>query len=145
MAFGNGTKANGDLSEPSIYLGKNVCLKGDLLLEGSGRIDGKVEGKIKAKGTLTLGEEGIAVSEIEGETVIVGGKVEGKIVGRQKVELVKTSVVNADVVTPCLSIEEGAQFNGSCRMSNGQHLASHLPPTKEATAPASVGTPPKLS
>src|SRR5712691_2460960 len=104
MAFGNGTKANSDLSEPSIYLGKNVCLKGDLHLEGSGRIDGKVEGKIKARGTLILGEEGIVASEIEGDTVIVGGKVEGKIMGHQKVELVKTSVVNADVMTPCFSI-----------------------------------------
>src|SRR5262245_1682542 len=122
MAFGNGTKINIDLGEPSIYLGKNVFLKGDLHLEGSGRIDGKVEGKIKVKGTLTLGEEGTVASEIEGDTVIVGGKVEGKIIGHEKVELVKTSVVNADVTTPCLSIEEGAQFNGSCRMSNGQQL-----------------------
>jgi cytoskeletal protein CcmA (bactofilin family) len=122
-------------------LGKNVYLKGDLHLEGSGRIDGKVEGKIKAKGTLTLGEEGIVASEIEGDTVIVGGKVEGKIIGRQKVELVKSSVVNADVVTPCLSIEEGAQFNGSCRMANGQQLANHLSQTKEITALAEAGIP----
>lgn len=143
MAFGNGTKANGDSSEPSIYLGKNVFLKGDLHLEGSGRIDGKVDGKIKAKGTLTLGEEGIVASEIEGDTVIIGGKVAGKIVARQKVELVKTSVVNADVTTPCFSIEEGAQFNGSCRMSNGQLSTNQLSQVIEITAMAAAGTPRK--
>jgi cytoskeletal protein CcmA (bactofilin family) len=144
MVFGNGTKANGDAGEPSIYLGKNVYLKGDLHLEGSGRIDGKVEGKIKAKGTLTLGEEGIVASEIEGDTVIVGGKVEGKIVGRQKVELVKTSIVNAEVMTPCFSIEEGAQFNGSCKMSNGQHSENHTSQIKEITSRVSAGRPRKL-
>jgi cytoskeletal protein CcmA (bactofilin family) len=143
MAFGNGTKAGGDLGEPSIYLGKNVYLRGDLHLEGSGRIDGKVEGKIRAKGTLTLGEEGIASSEIEGDTVIVGGKVEGKIIGREKVELVKTSVVNADVMTPCFAIEEGAQFNGSCRMSNGQQIGNHSPQSNEIASLVAAGNPSK--
>ena len=131
MVFGNGSKTNNDLGEPSIYLGKNVKLKGDLRLEGSGRIDGNVEGKITVKGTLVLGEEGIVSSEIEGDTIIIGGRVEGKIVGRQKVELVKTSVVNGNVMTPCFSIEEGAQFNGRCRMPGEQHSAKHSPQAEE--------------
>jgi cytoskeletal protein CcmA (bactofilin family) len=58
-------------------------------------------------------------SELEGDTVVVGGKVEGKIVGRQKVQLLKTAVVNADITTPSFLIEEGCRFNGSCRMSGG--------------------------
>ena len=115
--FGNGEEGKENLGEIIIYLGRNVEVKGNLNFEGSGRIDGRVEGKITVKGILILGEEGTVSSEIEGDTVIIGGKVEGKIVGRQKVQLLRTSVVNADVMTPCFSIEEGAQFNGSCRMS----------------------------
>jgi cytoskeletal protein CcmA (bactofilin family) len=126
MVFRNGENTSGNLNEPTIYLGKNVRLKGDLHFEGSGRIDGRVEGKIIVKGTLTLGEEGMISSEIEGDTVIIGGKVEGKIVGRQKVQLMKTAVVNADVTTPCVSIEEGAQLNGSCKMGGDQHSVTHL-------------------
>ena len=134
MIFRNGENTNGGLNEPTIYLGKNVHLEGDLHFEGSGRIDGKVEGKITVKGTLTLGEEGVVSSEIEGDTVIIGGTVEGKIVGRQKVQLMKTAVVNADVTTPCFSIEEGARFNGSCRMPGDQHSTNHLPHVEKTRA-----------
>jgi len=139
MVFRNGENTNSNLHETTIYLGKTVHLQGDLQFEGSGRIDGKVEGKITVKGTLILGEEGIVSSEIEGDTVIIGGKVEGKIVGRQKVELVKTSVVNADVTTPSFSIEEGARFNGSCRMPGDQlSTKQHLPKTERIHAALAV-------
>lgn len=134
MVFRNGENTSGGLNEPTIYLGKNVHLQGDLHFEGSGRIDGKVEGKITVKGTLTLGEEGVVSSEIEGDTVIIGGKAAGKIVGRQKVQLMKTAIVNADVTTPCFSIEEGSQFNGSCRMPGDQHSANHFPQAEEIHA-----------
>jgi len=134
MAFRNGENTSGDLNETTIYLGKNVHLTGDLHFQGSGRIDGKVEGKVTVKGILILGEEGMVSSEIEGDTVIIGGRVEGKVVGREKVQLIKTSVVDADVTTPCFSIEEGARFNGSCRMPGDQHSTNHLPHVEKTRA-----------
>jgi cytoskeletal protein CcmA (bactofilin family) len=116
---GSGTGAQKDSADMTIYMGKNMEFKGTLSFEGTGRIDGKVEGKISAKGTLLLGEGSAVSTEIEGDTVIVGGNVEGKITGRQKVQLLKTAVVNADISTPSLSIEEGCQFNGNSKMLGG--------------------------
>jgi len=128
--FGNGN-VNGaqkdsqkDSGEMTIYMGKNMEFKGTLSFEGTGRIDGKVEGKILAKGVLLLGETASVSSEIEGDTVVVGGNVGGKIIGRQKVQLLKTAVVNADISTPSLSIEEGCQFNGSCKMLGNANAVS---------------------
>ena len=128
--FGNGN-GNGaqkdsqkDSGEMTIYMGKNMEFKGTLSFEGTGRIDGKVEGKILAKGILLLGETAAVSSEIEGDTVVVGGKVEGKVIGRQKVQLLKTAVVNADISTPSFSIEEGCQFNGSCKMMGHSNTVS---------------------
>ena len=118
--FGNGNGAHKDSAqEMTIYMGKNMELKGTLFFEGTGRIDGKIEGKIMAKGVLIIGEGATVSSEIEGDTVVVGGRVEGKILGRQNVQLLRTAVVNADVTTPSFSIEEGCRFNGNCRMSAG--------------------------
>ncbi|MFQ5780736.1 MAG: polymer-forming cytoskeletal protein, partial [Nitrospiria bacterium] len=79
---------------------------------------GKVEGKITVKGSLILGDGAMVSSEIDGDTVIVGGEVNGKILGHQKVQLLKSSVVTGNIVTPSLIIEEGARFNGSSKMTS---------------------------
>lgn len=121
---GNGTAIQKESSDMTIYMGKNMEFKGTLSFDGTGRIDGKVDGKIIAKGVLLLGETAAVSSEIEGDTVIVGGKVEGKLIGRQRVQLLKTAVVNAEISTPSFSIEEGCQFNGSCKMAGVSEAAT---------------------
>ncbi|HEY4485634.1 MAG TPA: polymer-forming cytoskeletal protein [Nitrospiria bacterium] len=124
MAF-RSTENGGDHSnDMAIYLGKSVHIKGELRFEGSGRIDGTVEGKVVANGIVTLGEEGHVSSVIEGDTVVVSGRVQGKIVARAKILLLKTSVVHADIMAPCFSIEEGAQFNGGCRMTGADESSA---------------------
>jgi len=116
--FRNENGAQKDSMDMTVYMGPNMEFKGTLTFEGTGRIDGKVDGKIIAKGMAVVGESAVVSFEIEGDTVIVGGKVEGKIIGREKVQLLKTAVVNADIITPCFSIEEGCRFNGTCKMSD---------------------------
>ncbi len=116
MAFGREESTVKESNELIIFMGKGVELKGDIHFEGSGRLDGKVDGKIKVKGSLILGEGAQISSEIEGGTIIIGGRVTGKIIGHKKVELLKTAIVDCEIVTPSLVIEEGAQFNGSARM-----------------------------
>lgn len=116
------------LSDEITYIGKNVEIKGDIRFEGSGRIDGKVEGKITVKGSVIFGEGALILSEIEGDTVIVGGKVQGKIVARQKIQLLRTSSFTGDLATPSLLIEEGAQFNGSSKTVPEERPASFIDP-----------------
>jgi len=121
--FGNENGAQKSSEELTIYMGQHMEFKGTLTFEGTGRIDGKVDGKIMAKGVLVIGEGAVVSSELEGDTVVVGGNVEGKIVGRRKVQLLKTAVVNADIITPSFIIEEGCRFNGSSRMSGAAETA----------------------
>ncbi len=125
MAFGR-EEDSMKSDELIIFMGKGVEIKGDIRFEGSGRLDGKVEGKVSVKGTLVLGEGALVSSEIEGGTVIIGGQVKGKVVAHQKVQLLRTSVVNCDILTPSLIIEEGAQFNGSSRMGDGSENRSDV-------------------
>jgi len=127
--FGNGNGAQPNSEEMTIYMGPNMELKGTLTFEGTGRIDGKVHGKIIAKGVIVIGEGAVVSSELEGDTVVVGGRVEGKIVGRRKVQLLKTAIVNADIAAPSFLMEEGCRFNGNCRMSAG---AESVPSTEDS-------------
>jgi cytoskeletal protein CcmA (bactofilin family) len=100
-----------------LYIGKGVELKGTVNFEGSGRIDGKVEGKVIVKGSVVFGEGAMVTSDVEGDTVVVGGKVTGTITARQKVQLLRSSVFTGDLLASSVLIEDGAQFNGTCKMT----------------------------
>lgn len=134
MAFGRESDDRRKSDELVIFMGKGVEIKGDVVFEGSGRLDGKVEGKITVNGTLILGEGADISSEIQSTSVIIGGKVRGKIVAHEKVQLLETSVVNCDILTPSLIVEEGAQFNGSSKMGSPEEIQrSRTSPTTENT------------
>jgi len=123
MGFGREESMKATSDELVIYMGKGVEIKGEISFEGSGRIDGKVEGKVRVKGSLILGDGAEVSSEVVGDTIIVGGRVSGRITAHQKVQLLKTSVVSSDIHTPSLIIEEGAQFNGTTKMGKVQKEA----------------------
>ncbi len=80
------------------------------------RINGKFEGTLETKGTLTIGETGTVDAHITGENIIVSGKVKGDVVAKKMLVLMPTSVLNGNITTPKLNIVEGAIFQGRCQM-----------------------------
>jgi cytoskeletal protein CcmA (bactofilin family) len=118
--LGNGGTRTAGPDEFVIFIGKGSELKGTVRYDGSGRIDGTVEGKVSIKGTLTVGEGALIANEVEGDIVIIGGNVKGKVTARQRVQILRTAVVEADIHTPSLVIEEGGRFNGNCVMGGAK-------------------------
>ena len=54
--------------------------------------------------------------QIEGNSVILGGRFDGTIQARGKVEIQTKAIVTGEIHTPCLIIEPGAVFDGRCHM-----------------------------
>lgn len=76
-------------------------------------MDGQVDGKLNlTNGSLTIGPNGRVKADISAREVIVRGKVEGKVSGRDKVALWSTGQVNGEVQTDRLAIEDGALLRG---------------------------------
>ncbi len=92
-------------------------LKGNLKADGGVRIDGMVEGEITVSDTLVLGKTGVVKGTIKTKDALIGGKVIGHIKSKGKVELKTGSVINGDIICKRLTIEEGATFDGFCKMS----------------------------
>lgn len=100
---------------------------GELHFEDTFRVDGKLTGKVVSKGDLVVGEEGEIDGEIEVGRVFVSGVVRGSITATRRTELTSTGKVYADIDTPTLVIEEGASFEGNCRMSVKATRVHRLP------------------
>src|SRR6267378_5949172 len=77
-------------------------------------VDGVVEGKLSltTNSCLTIGPNGSVKADVIAREVIVRGKIEGKVTGRDKVQLWSTGQVTGEVQTDRLAIEDGALLRG---------------------------------
>jgi excisionase family DNA binding protein len=94
------------------------------------RINGKFEGNLDTKGSLTIGQAAVVNADINGENIIVGGKVKGRIIARERLTLLPTAVVLGDIIPARLNVAEGAILEGTCKMLqdlfNAEELARYL-------------------
>lgn len=98
------------------FLGKGIEFKGMLTYQGTIRVDGKIEGEIRTKGTLIIGDTAEINAEINAGTIISSGKINGNVVASEKIQLLNPAVLTGSIQTPHLLIEEGVKFNGTCDM-----------------------------
>jgi cytoskeletal protein CcmA (bactofilin family) len=116
-----GTTPDGTLNG---FLDRGSHFAGDLKFEDGFRIDGRFEGKITSGSELVLGEAAEVDAEIHVGKLSVNGSLKGTVIVTDRVELHAKARVLADLTTPALSIDEGAFFQGSCKM--GQETPSNV-------------------
>lgn len=93
-------------------------ITGDIKSNGDIRIDGSLTGNLNTKGKVVIGPTGKVSGEVVCKNSEVSGIVEGKIVVAQLLNLKASSRINGDIATLKLSIEPGALFSGTCKMSD---------------------------
>src|SRR6056300_901806 len=93
-----------------------TSIEGDLLSDGDVRIDGKVKGTVKISGKLVVGEHGVVEGEVECKNAAVAGTVEGTFKIAQTLSIAQSGKVSGQVHTEKLSVEPGAELNGSVSM-----------------------------
>jgi cytoskeletal protein CcmA (bactofilin family) len=94
-------------------ISQGIRIKGEITGSEDLFVDGPVEGKLHlTNGSLTVGPNGTIKADVTAREVIVRGRVEGKIAGRERVQLWSTGHVIGEVQTQRLVIEDGAVLRG---------------------------------
>jgi cytoskeletal protein CcmA (bactofilin family) len=108
-----------DSDKVETVIGAGSIVKGELYSRGGLRIDGNVEGKISADGSVIIGTKGVVKANISASHIVVGGAVHGNLVAREKIEILSSGRVFGDVTTPASKfvVAEGVVFEGRCTMS----------------------------
>ena len=100
------------------FMDQGTEFEGELRFKDTFRIDGSLKGRIVSDNTLIVGESGRVDADIECAVVSIRGTVTGRVHGRERIELLAGSRVQATLVSPKLLIEEGAFFQGQCDMGD---------------------------
>lgn len=88
------------------------------------RISGKFQGALDTKGSLMIGQKADIEANITGEKISIAGVVNGNIKAASALILEASAILNGNVETPKLSVEEGAVLNGQVRMSQVAYSAA---------------------
>jgi len=116
-------KMNGDSEEITI-ISHGVKVEGKVSSNGSIRLDGTIQGDINCQGNVTIGESGEVFGKVNGQSITIGGKVEGIINAKEKLMLEAKANLKGDVFTKILVIEAGARFDGKSNMGESRATTS---------------------
>jgi cytoskeletal protein CcmA (bactofilin family) len=92
-----------------------AVFSGLLLLNGPGRIDGRVDGEVIASDLLWIGQSARVRARVTAPEIIVAGTLEGEARASDRIELLDSAHVTAALDTPRLVLAEGSFFQGRCR------------------------------
>ena len=108
-----------DIKEGTLsgFVGSGTLVTGEANFKAMMRVDGHLSGRvISSSGTLIVGANGKVDANIEVAVAIIHGTINGDIIATQRLELGRAAKVNGNIQTPSLVIEQGAVFEGSCKM-----------------------------
>ena len=104
------------MADATGVIGKGIEIKGTLSGAGDLVVEGRVEGQISLKNTLTIEESGEVQADVEVEAIVVNGKMSGNIEATDKVQVSSSARMVGDIKAPRVIIEDGARFKGSIEM-----------------------------
>ena len=107
---------NGE-SQARNIISQGTRIQGDIESAGDFRIEGTVNGTVKAKGKIVVGESGQIEGQVHCQSADISGRAKIKLEVSELTILRASSNFTGDIVTKKISIEPGAIFSGSCQMN----------------------------
>jgi len=98
-------------------IGKGTKTSGKLIFRGPVKIEGEAEGEITGD-DVVIAQGAVVSARISASKVTIAGAFNGEVTARERVELMPTARVQCTISTPSLVLNEGAQFDGDCKMPN---------------------------
>lgn len=126
MVFNNQkTKQTKDKSSYSTIIGKGVSLEGGTI-KGAGNVcvNGYFVGDVNIEGNIIINDSGAVYGDIVADKAIIAGNCKGNTITAASLHLAATAVVESTLLSNSITIDEGAAFNGVCKMETVVQLPS---------------------
>lgn len=136
MARGMGENDEGAIS----IIAAGMTIIGDCETGGTVRIEGRVEGTVRAGKSVVVGRGGEVVGDILTQDAVVSGRVCGNILAESRLELQATSEIQGEIRSRRVKLDEGARFNGELHIEESAAGERKRPKPVTATASSASST-----
>lgn len=100
-----------------IAIGTTVV--GDVASEGIVKVEGTVEGTVRAGTQLLVAPGAVIRGDVYGSEIVAGGEIRGGVNAGERVEIQAGAIVDGDIRTQRLHIADGGRVNGQITMEPG--------------------------
>lgn len=101
---------------PNTVIGLGSSFRGTVMVSGTLRIEGDLEGDILNCERLEIGEHGIMRADIEVKDAVIEGRVMGNVRALGVIEMKAGARIEGDVSAMSVVMEPGVFFSGRCTM-----------------------------
>lgn len=103
-------------------IAENTTVVGDIETRGPLMVSGNVQGNGKIGGTLSIGKTANWEGDIEARQAVLAGKVTGRIMIEDKLEVSASAVISGEIVAKVLAIANGARIEGEVTVTSGKPI-----------------------
>ena len=97
-------------------IGPGMRVVGDCETEGTLRIEGTVEGTVRAGKAVVVGKDGVIQGDLSTQDAVIGGRVTGTVTAESRLELQATCIIDGEIRARRVKLDEGGKVNGKVQM-----------------------------
>lgn len=105
-----------ELGDVVSIIGPGMKVVGDCTSDGTIRVEGRVEGSVRAAKSVVVGKDGMVKGDISTQDAIIAGRVNGSVSAESRIELLASCRVQGDIRSRRIKLEEGGQVDGQLHM-----------------------------
>jgi cytoskeletal protein CcmA (bactofilin family) len=119
-------------------IGPGMRVMGDVVADGSVRVEGVVTGAVHAGKGVVVGRDGSVDGDVSTHDAVIAGTVRGRVVAASRLEIQATAHIEGEIRARRVQLDEGAVVNGSLEMGDVTLEAPMpAPPPEDVVAPRS--------
>ena len=119
-------------------IGPGMEVVGECQTDGTIRIEGTVQGTVRAGKAVVVGKDGVVDGDVFTQDAVISGRVRGTLIAESRLELQATCRIEGEVRARRMQLEEGAMLNGTVQM--GESFREPQPSTVPVV-PAALSAP----
>lgn len=115
---------------------------GDCDTDGTLRVEGSIEGTVRAGKAVVVGKDGIVDGHVVTADAVIAGRVTGTVRADSRLEVQSTARIDGEVAARRMQLEEGAELNGMLRMGENLDASNPARAVRAGSPESSEATPP---
>jgi cytoskeletal protein CcmA (bactofilin family) len=103
-------------------ISESSSIIGDVVTQGPLMVSGQVQGNGRIGGTLSMSKSAHWQGDISARQAVLAGRVTGRIVIEDKLEVSASAVIEGEIVAKVLAIANGARIEGAVTVTSGKAI-----------------------
>jgi len=99
-------------------IAKGTAIEGKFACGDNVRLDGSIQGEVQVDKRLVMGDGSFVQGNIHARDAAIKGRIKGDVFVKEALHLLETAVIEGNITARTMIVEEGARYNGSCKIGD---------------------------